>query len=356
MTTRRVLSLVAMLSCVLLGCSAARLEGAVLGEQPDPRIDPPESPSGPGDVSREAWGHGVRAAGAPIVVRTDPGELPELRLATDRKKTLPLEHTHVRARLSGFVGEVEVAQTFSNSSDEPIEVVYVFPLPENSAVDRMKMVIGPRVIEAEIQRREEARALYEQAKGEGFTAALLEEERPNVFTQSVANVAPHSKIDVVIHYVQDLTYDAGEYEFVFPMVVGPRYLPGTPVEGPQRGTGTYADTDRVPDASRVSPPYVGKGERSGHDISIEVVADAGIAVGDFEVPTHEVTARRPADGTLRLTLAEKSSIPNRDFVLRYRAVGEEPRAALFTSSGARGKFFSLVVHPPALDVRRLVGE
>src|SRR5262249_23530838 len=153
-----------------------------------------------------------------------------------------------------------------------------------------------------------------------------EQERPNIFTQSVANIEPGSKIDVVIHYLQDLTYDAGEYEFVFPMVVGPRYIGG--------------DTDRVNDASRITPPVVGRGERSGHDTSLGLVADVSGVVGDFETPTHEVIARRPADGTLRLTLAEKDSLPNRDFVLRYRVAGREPSAALFTGAGKGGKFFS----------------
>src|SRR5690606_25258731 len=144
------------------------------------------------------------------------------------------------------------------------------------------------------------------------------QERPNIFTQSVANIAPGEKIDVVIRYVQDLSYDAGGYEFVFPMVVGPRYIPGTTLEQAMQGDGTYLDTDRVPDASRITPPVLGKGERSGHDISIEVVAEATLPIAEAQVPTHEVVMRRPADGTLRLALAEKSSIPNRDFVLRYR--------------------------------------
>src|SRR5690606_6900796 len=127
---------------------------------------------------------------------------------------LPLSHTHVSARLTGFVAQVEVTQTYQNPFPDPIEAVYVFPLPENSAVDDMKMQIGARVIEAEIQKRDQARRTYEEARSAGHTAALLEQERPNVFTQSVANIAPGEEIDVVIRYVQDLTYDAGEFEFV----------------------------------------------------------------------------------------------------------------------------------------------
>ena len=288
---------------------------------------------------------------------TDPGDIPHLELAGESKTKLPLEHTHVKAKLTGFVAEVEVAQTYTNPYGKPIEAVYVFPLPENSAVNHMRMVIGKRVIEADVMERQAAKRTYEQAKHAGHTAALLEQERPNVFTQSVANIEPGKKIDVVVRYVQDLTFDDGQYEFVFPMVVGPRFMPGQPLEGPRAGTGTHLDTTRVPDASRVSPPIVGRGERTGHDISLELIADASVAVGSFEVPTHQVVTRRPADGTLRLTLAERKSVPNRDFVLRYRVAGQQPKATLYTARNSKaGGYFSLVLHPPKLDVDRLVGQ
>jgi len=293
----------------------------------------------------------------PLEIHTDPGDLPHLELAGESGKRLPLEHTHVEARLTGFVSEVEVTQTYTNPLSTPIEAVYVFPLPENAAVHHMRMVIGRRVVEAKVRERRQARALYAKAKREGHTAALLEQERPNVFTQSVANIEPGKKIDVAVRYVQDLSYDAGEYEFVFPVVVGPRFMPGAPLGKPPSGQGTQPDTDRVPDASRISPPYVGRGERTGHDISLHVVADAQLAIGAFSTPTHQVVSRSPAGGSLELTLAEKKSIPNRDFVLRYRVAGERPKATLFLSPPAQnGGFFSLVVHPPNLDVDGLVGR
>ena len=299
----------------------------------------------PETVGVQAWGSAPARGVTAIDARTDPGALPALRLADEGGPALPLSHTHVDARLSGFFAEVEVRQTYNNPYDRAIETVYVFPLPDNSAVDRLRFVIGTRVVEAEIRERKEARRLYERAKS----------ERHNVFTQSIANIPPGATIDVVVHYLQDLSYDAGEIEFAFPMVVGPRYIPGAPALEPPTGTGTRADTDRVPDASRVTPPVLAPGQRSGHDISIELQADAGAGIEGFEVPTHEVVSRRQADGSLHLTLAEKESIPNRDFVLRYRVAGPAPRAALYTSGGARGTF-ALVVHPPALEIERLVGR
>lgn len=287
---------------------------------------------------------------------TDPGGLPYIELARSEGdlNRLPLKHTHVSASLNGMIAEVEVRQTYQNPATHPIEAVYTFPLPENSAVNFMQMVIGKRTITAEIEERAQARHRYDAAKREGFTAALLEQERPNIFTQSVANIAPGETIDVVVRYVQDLSYDRGEYEFVFPMVVGPRFVPGAPVGA--SGTGSTPDTTSVPDASRISPPYLGRGERSGHDISVEVQANAGHPIAAFRAVTHQVSSRQTADGTLHVTLTEAASIPNRDFVLRYRAVDQKPLATLYTSGAGTRGYFSLVVEPPALDVETLVGR
>jgi len=330
------------------------------GFSSDAPMEPPPEPlaesNDPAALGADAWGHIKAKNTGPLMVLTDPGELPELRVARDQERKLPLEHTHVKAFLAGFVSQVEVTQTFANPFSEAIEVIYVFPLPENSAVNAMHMQIGPRVIRAKIEEREIARRMYEGAKRRGHTAALLEQERPNIFTQSVANIAPHEKIKVTVRYVQDLTYDDGRYEFVFPMVVGPRFVPGTPLESAMSGTGTYFDTTRVPDASRITPPVLGKGERSGHDISLELTAQNDFAIADVEVPTHDVVVRRPADGTLHLAIAEKQSLPNRDFVLRYAVAGTEPRAKLLTSGEEENGYFALVVHPPALDVDDLVGK
>lgn len=315
--------------------------------------------AGPEDLSLTSQ----RQTGAPIPldigpVYTEPGDIPQLQVEVDGKTVdLPLQHTGVKADITGFVGRVTVTQTYQNPFDHPIEAVYVFPLPENSAVDDMRMKIGQRTIVAEIKKREEARRTYEQAKNDGHTAALLEQERPNVFTQSVANIEPGKKIDVVISYLQTLTYDAGKYEFVFPMVVGPRFNPGTPKQGSNSGTGWHPDTDKVPDASRISPPYLGGGMRSGHDISIEVVANAGIPIRSWDAPTHQVNETATYDGTLSLKLSDKDSIPNRDFILRYAVDGKLPQATLLThTDGKKGGFFTLVVQPPKLDVDKLVGH
>lgn len=131
----------------------------------------------------------------------------------------PLKNTNVKVDISGFLARVTVVQEFENNFNEPIEAVYTFPMSQNSAVDDMTMKIGDRTIRGLIMKREEARKVYETAKTEGKTASLLDQERPNIFTQSVANILQNEKIIIEISYVETLKYEDGAYEFVFPMVV-----------------------------------------------------------------------------------------------------------------------------------------
>lgn len=346
----------ALLAAVLFVCACG---GSQLGP---PYGAPSSEGDATGDHASEDGDPGFLPAsqvGTPGAARTeiltDPGELPTLKVAADGDKPLPLQHTGVKATLAGFTADVEVAQTYDNPYKTAIEASYIFPLPENAAVYSMKMIIGDRVIEAVVKERGAARRTYERARAAGQTAALLEQERPNVFTQSVANIEPGKKIEVVLRYVQDLSYDAGEYEFVFPMVVGPRYIPGTPLDGAEAGKGTYADTTLVPDASRITPPYLGKGQRSGHDISIDVVASGAGVVSTFAVPTHDVKSESRPDGAIHLQLAGADTIPNRDFVMRYRVAGPKPVATLYSTGRDKGAF-SLVLQPPALDVEKNVGK
>ncbi|MCA9540620.1 MAG: OmpA family protein, partial [Myxococcales bacterium] len=176
-------------------------------------------------------------------------------------------------------------------------------------------------------------------------------------TQSVANIPPESTIDVVIRSLQDLTNDGDTYELVFPMVLGPRYFPGGALASPPSGAGTKADTDRVPDASRLSPPVVGAGLRSGHDIALHVRVDAGQPIVGYSVPTHDTVGAAEGD-VLDLRLAEHERVPNRDFVLRYAVGGQTPTASLLTHRPAADEdgFFALRIHPPTLDLDALVGR
>jgi Ca-activated chloride channel family protein len=241
----------------------------------------------------------------------------------------PLERTEVRAEVTGKVTAVSVTQRYRNPFAERIEAVYVFPLPTDAAVDEMEMRAGARVVRAQVRRRGEARELYDRARDQGHQAALLEQERPNVFTFSVANIEPGGEIEVRLRYFALARYDHGTYEMVFPMVVGPRYVPGAPLAGPQSGGGTQGDTDRVPDASRISPAYVPPGTRSGHAIALSVRLDAGAEIQSLEAPAHDVVIDRPTPTAAQVALRDKDEIPNRDFVLRWRLAAPELRTAVF---------------------------
>ena len=239
----------------------------------------------------------------------------------------PLKHTDVKAEISGFISRVKVVQEFENNFAEPIEAVYVFPLSQNSAVDAMTMKIGTRTINGKIMKREEARRIYEAAKTEGKTASLLDQERPNIFTQSVANILPNEKIIIEISYVETLKYEDGAYQFVFPTVVAPRYIPGS-----------------VTDAGKISPPVAET--RAGHDISIQVILDAGVPIEEIKSKSHDIETLNLSSNSAKVTLKDEAVIPNKDFILRYDVSGKRIEDAVLTHRDERGGFFTLMLQPP----------
>jgi len=256
-----------------------------------------------------------------------------------QKAVCPLKHTDVKAEISGFISRVVVTQQFENPFKEKIEAVYTFPLPQNAAVDDMTMIVGDRTVRGKILPREEAQAIYEAAKSGGQVASLLDQERPNIFTQSVANILPGEQVKITISYVETLSYVNGAYEFVFPMVVGPRYIPGAP-------NGSAPNTNHVPDASRITPKAAPPGVRSGHDVSLEVVLDAGLIIDNIDSKTHPTDIQRPDAHSARLRLKDSETIPNKDFVLRYDVAGQAIQDALLTHRSEKGGFFTLILQPP----------
>jgi Ca-activated chloride channel family protein len=261
----------------------------------------------------------------------------------------PLKHTDVQAEISGFLSRVLVTQLFGNPYQEKIEAVYTFPLPQNAAVDEMTLTVGGRTVRGKIKPREEARAVYEAARAAGHVAGLLDQERPNIFTQSVANIMPGEQVKITISYVETLKYEDGSYEFVFPMVVGPRYIPGKATG--RQGGGWSPDTDRVPDASRITPPVsfdpsTMQATRAGHDISLDVTVDAGVPIIELRSGLHDIDVQRPDGHRALVRLKNKSEIPNRDFILKYKVAGQKVEDAVLVHRAARGGFFTLVIQPP----------
>jgi Ca-activated chloride channel family protein len=272
-----------------------------------------------------------------------------LLLATDapgRFVPAPVQSTEVEIAVRGLVVEAEVRQSFHNPEDEWLEGVYVFPLPPNAAVHAMRLEIGERVIEGQIREREAARKVYQQAKKEGLKASLVEQERPNIFTTSVANIGPGEKVAVSISYQQILEYDSGRFELRFPMVVGPRYIPGSAITSKRTtGTGWAFDTDRVEDASRVTPPVLDRDQGAVNLVRLRVSLDAGMPLERLNCPSHAAQIEKTAAGLHHIILADVPA--DRDFVLEWTpARGSEPRAAVFTEELDGSYYVLAMLMPP----------
>jgi Ca-activated chloride channel family protein len=275
-----------------------------------------------------------------------PGSLRAVGAGGKTRGLCTLRRTEVRANIAGFLARVNVTQEFENPFGEKIEAVYTFPLPQAAAVDDMTMLVGGRTVKGKIMRREQAEEVYAAARSAGQVASLLDQERPNIFTQSVANIMPGERVTITISYVETLKYDEGAYEFSFPLVVGPRYVPGVGV-GPRTSGGRRRATARVPDAPRVTPPVAPHGTRAGHDVSIEVTLDAGVPVEELKSPSHAIEVERPSVSGARVRLKSLTTIPNKDFILRYDVAGRKMQDALLAHGDGRGGYFTLILQPPA---------
>ncbi|MBX3193328.1 MAG: VWA domain-containing protein, partial [Labilithrix sp.] len=270
-------------------------------------------------------------------------------MRTTRGASLPLTRTDVKAKVNGPVADVEVVQIFENDRGEAIEAVYLFPLPHRASVHHMQFRIGARVVSAVVKEKEEAKRTYERARAEGRAASLLEQERPNLFTLSVANVPAGETIEVTLGYQEILGYDGGAFCFVFPMIASERYHAGKPTRG--------GATDEVPDARRIRPLRLATGTRNA-DVSLEIELDARVPIEAPRSPTHAIEVTATGRGRFAICLAPGASgdaIPNRDFVLGYRPIAGGVRPTVFFErSGDRPGTFLLTVTPPAKPAPDLV--
>ncbi|HNP30600.1 MAG TPA: marine proteobacterial sortase target protein, partial [Nitrospirales bacterium] len=234
------------------------------------------------------------------------------------------------------------------------EGIYVFPLPEQAAVDHLRMRIGERVIEGMIQERAEAKKTFEQAKRKGQRAGLLEQERPNVFTASVANLAPGEPIIVEIEYQDTVRYDQGRFSLRFPTVVGPRYIPGTPLSESEAqpqdtGAGWAVDTDQVPDASRITPPVQHPGQGPINPLTLQIDLEPGFLLDRVESPTHPIHVETDSNGRTRITLTNSSTFADRDFELAWTPqASHEAQTQLFLEEHGGDTFGMLFFLPPQL--------
>ncbi len=245
---------------------------------------------------------------------------------------LPLKKTSAEVQISGVIADVVVRQTYCNIGQKPLEAIYVFPASTKAAVYFMQMELGGRIIKAEIRESEQARQEYEEAKEQGQTASLLEQQRPNVFQMNVANILPGDTINIEMHYTELITPLEGVYEFVYPTVVGPRY-----VEHPGQGDSTWVEI-----------PYTHQGEEPSYDFDIRVNINAGMDIQEVSSPSHtSLQTNFITSGSVDCTLPEnETKTGNRDFVLRYVLSGETLQSGMLLYEGEEENFFLTMIQPP----------
>jgi Ca-activated chloride channel family protein len=252
-------------------------------------------------------------------------------------------NTEIEATISGLVARVRVRQEFRNSGPNRVEGVYVFPLPDTAAVDRLRMHIGERFIEGEIREKEEARKEYEAAKSAGKKASLVQQERANLFTTSVANIGPGETVSIEIEYLEALEYDEGTFSLRFPLTLTPRYIPGTPLPG-RKGSGWSPDTTSVSDASRVTPPVVSNSH--DHKVTFRAKLNAGVPLEFVASRYHPINVNKTGD-RYDIDLSESNVPMDHDLELTWRPVpASAPRAMMFTEVVDDEPYVLLMMLPP----------
>jgi len=264
--------------------------------------------------------------------------------ATGELSGFPLASTRVHASVHGFVASVEVEQTFTNPYTHPVEAVYLFPLPDDAAVDRMELRTGTRVIRGHIARREEARREYRAARSRGVLTSLLEQDRPNLFRQSIANVRAGDTVRVALRYVQSLPYEDGSYRVVYPMLAGPRY---TPASGPAvAAQHDIANTATAPTAT--TPTVVlASGDARSDRVEFTLDTDGALPIRSVDSPTHAIVADSRGSGAIAVRLRDGSVAPDRDLDIRLHVATDEPQLRVLSSAPATNQpgYLTLLVHP-----------
>lgn len=251
--------------------------------------------------------------------------------ATD---SFPLKETNVSVNINGIFAETFVTQTYSNEGQEPINATYVFPASSRVTIHGMKMEIGDEIITAKIKEKEEARHDYEQAKSEGKSASLLEQQRPNVFTMDVANVMPGDIIRIELHYTEMITPTDGIYQFVFPTVAGPRYT------SPSVPKSLKAET-------WIASPFLRLGDTPREKYNINVNLSSGVPITDLQCGSHKIDVAWDNQTSARISLSNPEEFAgNRDFILDYKLTGTEISSGLMLGTGESENFFLLMVQPP----------
>jgi len=248
---------------------------------------------------------------------------------------LPLKDTRVEISISGVIADVKVVQTYRNEGVRPINASYVFPASTRAAVYAMRMRLGDEVIVAKIKEKEIAKKEFEEAKKEGKSASLLEQDRPNVFSMHLANVMPQEQVEIELHYTELLVPTSGTYEFVFPTVVGPRYP--SPKDSRAKSEDGFVNT-----------PYLHQGEKPTSTLHISAKIAAGVPIQEISCPSHQVFPQFQNPSVAQLTMDDSDPFQgNRDFVLHYRLIGAQITSGVLLFQGEDENYFLYMAQPPA---------
>ncbi|MDC0920049.1 marine proteobacterial sortase target protein [Candidatus Thioglobus sp.] len=252
--------------------------------------------------------------------------------------------TKVQMDIAGTINRVKVSQTFTNPSNDWVEGVYVFPLPSDSAVDHLTMQIGNRTIQGQIKERLEAKKIYNKAKKSGKKASLIEQQRPNIFTTSVANIGPGENITINIEYQQAVLIDQSKFSVRFPMIAGDRYIKGKPIKTPINALGLVKNTHIVKDASKITPPSA----NTNRAVSLSINLKAGFDTESVSSSYHDIDIIKVNKLTKYITLKDKSVQADRDFELIWQASKSlTPNLAFFTQQKGDDHYLMLMATPPA---------
>src|SRR5258705_3352810 len=288
-------------------------------------------------------------AGGPQVATLNDASTGTLLLRTSTPgeyAIAPKVETEVAIQVTGMIARTRLTQVFHNPGAEFVEGVYVFPLPEKAAVDHLWMRIGERVIEGQVKEKEEARRTYEKAKTEGRKAALVEQQRPNLFTNAVAHIGPDEQVRITLEYQQTLAYEKGEYRLRFPLAVTPRYVPGQAADA-------MPDVPKAVEAGEFDgpvqePSYVSDGCGGlANAVDIAVVIDAGMPIANLVGSYHEIFVQKEGGNRTAVYLSKEQEEADRDFELKWTVVpGAAPQAALFTEDIEGTGYALIMVVPP----------
>ncbi len=260
-----------------------------------------------------------------------------------RNGPIPLEGVAISGEVFGGCARVRVAQRYCNRESHPVEAIYTFPMPSDSVLVGFAMTFAGRRIDGVVREREEAFRQYDEAISAGHGAALLEPERPNIFTAQVGNLLPGEETLVEVDYAQRLSADEGTLRWAIPTLVAPRYIPSRPL-GDRTGHGRADPTDRVPDADRITPP-VGA---PTYGLKMDLLFDAG-PDSMVESPSHAIRVAREGE-RVRVTFAQAEVGLDRDVVLTVRHAAPGPLTAVAAHrEGARPGVFALTVVPDLFD-------